>query len=106
MLKAIDWESWAAFLTFVTILGGAVWFLIKRFIPTREEYESLKGTVVSSIGKMAEKTNRNETDVRSLFRERSSFRKEVLDRIEHVEERINSLADDISELKNLLIEKR
>lgn len=101
-LSKVDWESWAA----LTVVLGFFWIVVKKFLPTREEYEEFKKQILAITNKLATAALINKRDIKSLFSDRASFRTEVLAKVQGLEERVSEIANDLSDLKEFLIENK
>lgn len=104
-LHSINWEEWASFFAALGAGGGALWFLTKRFLVPREEFTSMVNALNKHIGHVSSVATKHDRDILSIFRERKSFREEVLDRVEKLSERVDSVANDVSDLKDLIIQR-
>ncbi len=102
LLTKIDWESWAA----LTVVLGAFGFLVKKFLPTREEYNEFKESILLVTNKLTATALVNKRDIKGLFAERASFRQEVLMKVEQLDERVGIIARDLSDLKDFLLENK
>jgi len=92
-MTTINWELWLAFLGVVGVIAAFLKWAIGLFIPTRKEFTKMQADVEALFRKSRSHTR----EIDSIYKERKSFRAEVLDSIKEAREEISSLKDLIIE---------
>lgn len=99
-LEKVNWENVAGFLVVIGMLGGILKYTIRLISMVNDlpDYISLQQRLSMDL-----RTTR--ADVKALKDERKSFRQEVLGKIEALDESVAHVTNDLSDLKNILLDK-
>ena len=98
-MKSINWEVVLAFLGVVGVIFAFLRRILKMFIPTRKEFDSM----LHKVNEIHRRSRNNTTEIDALHRERKSFREEVLVQVRDMRREVGDIRSDISELKNIMI---